>query len=564
MPLGVLAIIAAIPIVLVLVLMVGLRWPSTKAMPLAWVVTGLLGMVIWKMSPGFILASTLSGFGSAINVLVIVFGAVLILYTLRESGAMDTISYGFLHLSRDRRVQAIIIAFMFGAFIEGAAGFGTPAALAAPLLLGLGFPAMAAVCLALICNSVPVTFGAVGTPIWFGLTPIEPSIEEAIAQGTANGFTTFDGFLRNVSVWSALIHGLVAIVLPLFLVCFMTRFFGKNKLWSEGLGAWQFSLFASVSFIIPYFLMAVLFGSEFPSLIGGLIGLGITMTGAKKKWFTPKQVWDFAERSQWEKEWVGEVEPGSTTITPKMSQLAAWTPYILIAILLVLTRVNFLPFKAWLNTWGKISFTHILGYETVNFSMTPLYLPGTIPFTLIAIITIFLHKIPAEKVKIAWTQSFQRLKSPTIALLFAVAMVEILKQSGVNPAGYKSMPLTMALAVAAIVGKTWPFFAAYVGSLGAFIAGSNTVSNLLFSSFQYGLASTVGISREIIVALQAVGGAMGNMICVHNVVAALATVGLVGIEGLIIRRTLVPMILYGILAGTLGLLFSYVFFIGVF
>jgi lactate permease len=87
--------------------------------------------------------------------------------------------------------------------------------------------------------------------------------------------------------------------------------------------------------------------------------------------------------------------------------------------------------------------------------MTPLYLPGTIPFTLIAIITIFLHKIPAEKVKIAWTQSFQRLKSPTIALLFAVAMVEILKQSGVNPAGYKSMPLTMALAVAAIVGKTW-------------------------------------------------------------------------------------------------------------
>ena len=228
MPLGILAIIAAIPIALVLVLMVGLRWPATKAMPLAWLVCGVLGMLIWKMSPGFILASTLSGFGSAINVLIIVFGAVLILYTLRESGAMDTISYGFLNLSRDRRIQAIIIAFMFGAFIEGAAGFGTPAALAAPLLLGLGFPAMAAVCVALICNSVPVTFGAVGTPIWFGLTPLKPSVEEAIAQGTANGFTTFDGFLKNVTVWSALIHATVAIVLPLFLICFYDAF-----LWQE-------------------------------------------------------------------------------------------------------------------------------------------------------------------------------------------------------------------------------------------------------------------------------------------------------------------------------------------
>ena len=313
----------------------------------------------------------------------------------------------------------------------------------------------------------------------------------------------------------------------------MTRFFGKNKAWSEGLGAWKFSLFASISFIIPYLLTAGLFGSEFPSLIGGLIGLGITMTGAKKKWFAPKQIWDFAERSEWEKEWVGDVEPGSTTIKPRMSQLAAWTPYILIAILLVLTRLSFLPFKGWLTTWGKISFTKILGYETVNFSMTPLYLPGTIPFTLIAIVTIFLHKIPMAKVKIAWGHSLQRLKSPAIALLFAVAMVEILKQSATNPAGYKSMPLTMALAVAAIVGKTWPFFASYVGALGAFIAGSNTVSNLLFSSFQYGLASTVGSSREIIVALQAVGGAMGNMICVHNVVAALATVGLVGSKDLL-------------------------------
>jgi lactate permease len=156
------------------------------------------------------------------------------------------------------------------------------------------------------------------------------------------------------------------------------------------------------------------------------------------------------------------------------------------------------------------------------------------------------------------------MKSPTIALFFAVAMVEILKQSANNSSGYESMPLTMALAVASIAGKTWPLFASYVGALGSFITGSNTVSDLLFSNFQYGLATTIGTSREIIVALQAVGGAMGNMICVHNVVAASATVGLVGLEGLIIRRTIIPMLLYGVVAGILGTLFAYILFPGVF
>jgi lactate permease len=143
-------------------------------------------------------------------------------------------------------------------------------------------------------------------------------------------------------------------------------------------------------------------------------------------------------------------------------------------------------------------------------------------------------------------------------------MVEIMKQSTHNVMGYSSLPLTMAEAVAAITGQTWPMFASYVGALGSFITGSNTISDLLFADFQFGLATTIGASREIIVALQGVGGAMGNMICVHNVVAASATVGLVGMEGLIIRRTMIPLILYGIMAGTIGTFFCYVLFPAVF
>ncbi|MBI9091513.1 MAG: L-lactate permease [Desulfobacterium sp.] len=564
MSLGLLALIAFIPIAIVLVFMVGLRWPATKAMPLAWLASAILGVAAWKMPAGLVAAATLSGFGSAINVLIIVFGAIIILYTLRESGAMETISYGFTTISPDRRVQTIIIAFLFGAFIEGSAGFGTPAAICAPLLLGLGFPALAAVCVSLILNSIPVTFGAVGTPVWFGLKTLRTSVEGAIAtSGPDATVASFDVFMRNVGEFSALTHSVMAILLPLFVVCFMTRFFGKNKSWSEGFGAWKFALFAGVSFSIPYLFTAFVFGVEFPSLLGGLIGLSVVVAGAKKKMFLPEEVWDFEERSGWEKEWVGEIEPGTTKLKARMSQVSAWMPYVLIAALLVLTRIASLPFKGWVTSW-VISFPHILGYETVNFAMKPLYLPGVVPFMLVAVITIFLHRIPMAKVKTAWKDSFIKMKNPTIAMFFAVAMVEILKQSAHNPLGYASMPLTMATFVAGMAGSVWPMVASYVGALGAFITGSCTVSNLLFADFQYGIATKIGASHQIIVAMQSVGAAMGNMICVHNVVAASATVGLVGMEGTIIRRTMLPCILYGIVAGFLALIYIYVLFPGTF
>ncbi|WP_300670780.1 L-lactate permease [Desulfoluna sp.] len=564
MSLGVLALIAFIPIAIVLVFMVGMKWPATKAMPLAWAVCALIAMTVWKMPVGFIAASTLAGFGSAINVLIIVFGAIIILYTMQVSGAMETISFGFMGISRDRRIQTIIIAFTFGAFIEGAAGFGTPAAIAAPLLLGLGFPALAAVCVCLIFNSVPVTFGAVGTPVWFGFKTLRTPVEKALADGSiATGFTTFDGFLKNVGQWAAITHAIIACFLLVFVICFLTRYFGKNKSWKEGLGAWKFALFAAVTFDVVYLATAFLVGVEFPSLIGGLVSLGIVVTAAKKGLFMPEEIWDFGERASWDKDWVGEIEPGKSDLKPHMSQVMAWMPYVLIAIILVLTRLSSLPFKGWVTSW-VISFPHILGYESVNFATKLLYLPGTIPFMLVALITIGLHKIPAEKAIGAWKESFVRMKNPTIAMLFAVAMVEIMKQSGNNVMGYESLPLTMAEAVAAIAGQTWPMFASYVGALGSFITGSCTVSDLLFADFQYGLAASIGASREIVVALQGVGGAMGNMICVHNVVAVSATVGLVGMEGTIIRRTMIPLVLYGIMAGTIGTIFCYVLFPGVF
>ncbi len=565
MSIQILALVALVPIALALVLMVGLRWPATKAMPVAWLSCAIGAIAVWKLPAAYVAALTLQGAVTATGILVIVFGAIIILYTLKYSGAMETIQYGFQNISRDRRVQVLIIGFMFAAFIEGAAGFGTPAALAAPLLLSLGFPPLAAVVMCLVFNSVPVTFGAVGTPVVLGLKYLTGLVDTAVATGAPGvNFQSMEAFDKLVSQWATLMHLPMIYLLPLFMLGFMTRFFGKNRKWSEGLGAWKFSLFTSTAFAVPFLLTAWLVGPEFPSLIGGLVGLATVIIGAKKSFCIPSETWDFGPSSEWDKTWTGTISAEeSGEFKAHMSQLRAWTPYVLIGLILVITRIPDLGLKSML-AGVAISFTNILGFESVNASIKYLYLPGTIPFALVAILTIFIHRMPKDKVVMAWKEAIVKMKNPTIALFFAVAIVAIFRGSGIvdgvlNPNAYLSMPLALAEAVSGLAGQTWPMFASFVGGLGSFITGSNTVSDLLFAEFQWGVASTLELPRQIIVASQAVGGAMGNMVCIHNIVAACAVVGLSGMEGAILRRTVWPFLLYGLVVGLITTLMSFVF-----
>ncbi len=566
MSIGVLAVIACLPIVIALVLMVGLRWPATKAMPVAWATCAVSALAAWKLPAGYVAALTIQGIITAIGILIIVFGAIIILYTLKYSGGMETIQYGMQNISADRRIQAIIIGYMFAAFIEGAAGFGTPAALAAPLLLSLGFPPLAAAVICLVFNSFPVTFGAVGTPVILGLKYVHGLADKAVKAGVPGlNFSSIDQFNAIIGQWATLMHIIMIFVLPIFMLGFITRFFGPKRSWTDGFKAWKFCIFAAVSFSIPYLVFAWTVGPEFPSLIGGLVGLGIVIAGAKKGFCVPKEKWDFGPSENWDPEWTGEIQ-GSNTCDFKchMSQFKAWLPYILIGLILVLTRIPELGLKGFLSG-QSISFKDIFGYEGVNGSIQYLYLPGTIPFVLVALITIGLHGMNGAAVKQAWTESIAKMKNPTIALFFAVALVSIFRGSGaasdaLNPNHYPSMPLVMAKAVAGLVGNAWPMFASFVGGLGAFITGSNTVSDLLFAEFQWGMAETLHLPRQIIVAAQAVGGAMGNMICIHNIVAVCAVVGLSGMEGPILRRTVWPFMLYGLVVGIVASLMSFVFF----
>ena len=157
-------------------------------------------------------------------------------------------------------------------------------------------------------------------------------------------------------------------------------------------------------------------------------------------------------------------------------------------------------------------------------------------------------------VKAALSESGSMLLGAGFVLIFTVPMVRIYINSGINPLDIPGMPIVMAEWVALHVGAVYPLFAPSIGASGAFIAGSNTVSNLMFSFFQFGVAERLSMSTTLMIALQAVGAAAGNMIAIHNIVAASATVGYLGKEGLILRKTIIPTLYYVIIAGLLGLL----------
>jgi lactate permease len=524
-------------------------------MPLAWLVAGACAFWGWDLDIAYIAAISIHGAITGVGVLVIIFGALVILATLQHSGGMETIQYGMQKISPDARVQAIIIGCMFAAFIEGAAGFGTPAALAAPLLLSLGFPPLAAAIFCLVLNSFPVSFGAVGTPIIMGFGTLKPLVQQAIdSQAAGVNFDSMQHFLLIIGQWAVILHAVMVFILPLFMLGFITRFFGRNRSWKEGFGAWKFSLFASTSYFIPSFIFAWFVGPEFPALIGGLVGLGVVVIGAKKGFCLPRDVWTFGNSEKWDPEWTGTITGGSTEFKAHMSQFMAWLPYVLIGLILVATRIPQLGLKGMLSG-VVIQFSQIMGYENVNNALQPLYLPGTIPFMLVALLTILLHKMSGKGAVAAWKQAVGNLKNPALALLSATALVSIFRLSEHNPAGLPSMPMALAAFVSNAAGSTWPMFSGFVGGLGSFITGSNTISDLLFGEFQWGVAASSGLSRQIMVATQAVGGGFGNMVCINNVVAVCAVVGLVGKEGIILKKTVIPFILYGVVVGSMVFLF---------
>ena len=527
MSLGALSLLSLLPLAVIFILMVGLRWSSLRAMPIGYLITAAIAFYVWHLPTGYIAATSLQGVIGAVGVLIIISGAILLLYTLMESGAMRTIQSGFENINPDHRVQTIVVGFLFLGFIEAAAGFGVPAALVAPLLFALGFPSLVAVVVALAFDTITVNFGAVGAPILIGFDAAVRPVVETLPGG-------WNTFLTTISERIALINLLLIFAFPIIALALMTKLFGtgKNKTWKAGFALWRFSLVLSAVFSIPFVVFATFFGPETPSLVASLTALAVAVWFAKKGWLLPKgEVWRFPKE-----------ETKHPMIESDMPLWKAWLPYIVTATLLTLSRV--IPaFKLFLLSF-TIDFTNLLGYEHVNASLQYLYLPGIIPFMVAAVFGWFLFRLPINTIQQILKQTASRILSPTIALVFAMAMTYLMRGSGgvveggvvEGSAGYASMPSVIAQSLAGILGDTWVFFAALVGGIGSFITGSATVSNSLFGLLQWQTAEQVGINPINALALQNAGAAMGNMLCVLNVVAAASTMGLIGQEGKILAK----------------------------
>lgn len=553
--------LALLPILIVLVLLVVMRLPAKYAMAVTYLVTAGLALFVWQADINQVMAASAKGMITAISVLFIVFSAILLLNTVKESGAILAIRKGFMDISPDRRVQVIIVAWLFGCLIEGASGWGTPSAVGAPLLFALGFPAMASVMAMLIIQSTPVSYGAVGTPLLIGVKNGLDGREDLL---TSIAPRTLDDYILQTTANVGMFHAIIGFLIPLLLCCFLTRFFGEKRSFKQGFEVAPFAIFAGLAFTIPYFLVAKFLGPEFPSIVGGLVGLTIVVPAAKKGFLQPKNIFDFPEQSKWHESWMGELKHDNhdENIAPKFSLLSAFSPYLIVIVLLIVTRVPALGLKGLLNSDAlTLKFTNLFG-TNISQKEALLYSPATV-LLITSAICIIIFGMNAGQVKRSVGVSAKTILAAAPALLFSIPMVQVFINSGSAPDVANvlpAMPMLLAQSAANAFGDSWPLFASSIGALGAFIAGSNTVSNMMFAYFQWSTAGQIGLDSAMaskVVALQAVGGAAGNMVSVHNVISAAAVVGLINREGAVIRMTLISMTYYVVQAGLIGMGFIF-------
>lgn len=522
-----LALIAFLPILATLILMMVFNWPAKRCLLISWIMAMVFSFLFWDVELLDLAASSLYGMLSSMDVLIIITGAILVMNTLKASGATAAINRGFMNICPDKRVQACIIGFSFCSFIEAAAGFGTPAALAGPLMVSLGFPPMAAAMIALVCDSTAVSFGAVGTPVTSALNAL--------------GLTGDTQFVSQFGLWTALPHAVMGTLLPLIVLLMTMIFFTKEKSIKPALEAAPFALFNGLTFSVPMLLISLFVGYEFASLLGALISIVLSVIAAKAGFLVPKKTWDFGDPEKWDYEWQAtrRVSPMKES---KMSLVMAWVPYILIALILVVTRIPQLGLKGLLTSGAPfvVGIHNILGFENLDWSLKWAYLPGTF-FIVVALITNVLHKMNREQIKQSWKDTISQVSGAALALIFGLALVEVMKYK--NGMGISMMD-EMANALSMVGENLYVLIAPFIGVLGAFVSGSATVSMNLFTNLQYNTANVLGLPAVYIISMQCVGSAIGNMVCINNAVAASATIGTTGREGKLIKINAIPMVIY--------------------
>lgn len=509
------AALAALPIVVILVLMLWRGWSAARAGVAGVVVALSLAFAAFDfpaaLGPGATAGDALLGTAAeagftALTILWII-GPALGIHELQlRTGAADVLRSALAAFAPDPRILALLVAWFFVLFMEGAAGFGSSVALAAPFLVSAGFRPVPAVTLALVAHVVGVSFGAVGTPI--------------VPQIAATGLSG-----REIARATGIYHTLLGWI-PLLAMLLLVRRSAPG-----GAGAapiWRWAGAAFLCFVAPFTLLWVFVGPELPTLAGALFG-GVAFALLVRLW---------GRRGAPDRPEVGiGLEGKSAPTTPEVLRAAA--PYLVLVGLVLFTRLV-PPVRDGLRS---VTLEWSLGGPFEG-SVQPLHHPGTMLLMGFAVGAL-LQRTPLETLARSFVAATGRLLPVTVALTAMLLLARVMVHAG--------MTETLAGVAAASAGGVWPLLAPFVGVLGTFVTGSATASNILFTDFQQQAAAAAGLPVLGVVGIQGFGAAVGNMICPHNVVAAGATVGLAGREGEILRRTLPPALLYTLAGGALAL-----------
>jgi lactate permease len=481
-------LLAAAPIVLILVLMLALQWSAARAGAAALALAAVLAHTVFGFGDAAAGTGALRAYTGvaaeggflAATILWILWPALALHRLQHDSGAIATLRGGLARLTSKPALQALLVGWLLALFFEGAAGFGTPVALAAPILVGLGFAPVPAVVLALLGHAAGVSFGALGTPV--------------LAQVALTGLDAVELAWRT-----ALLHALLGGVLMAFFV---------RTLAAEGHAprpAW--AALAAAGFLLPSLALAALLGPELATLGGALVGGAAFVVALRRS--------------------------GGTGLAPGLGRALA--PYAVLVAIVVTTRA--VPPLA--QALGAVAIEWQL-FDRYQARMQPLTHPGTLLLAAL-LIGARLQRVPLTAVAAALGHAARQLLPVTAALLAMLVLSRLMLHAGLIG--------TLEQAAVHGVGPAWPWVAPAVGALGSFVTGSATASNVLFTTLQAQTASALGLPAAAIVAAQGFGAAVGNIVCPHNVVAGAATVGLAGREGEILRRTLLPCLLYLALGG---------------
>lgn len=502
------ALVALIPIVFYLVALAGFKVKGWLTGLLTLIVAIVIACLFFKMPFKFAAFSTIHGMVYGVLPIGWIILTSVFLYKMTvKSGHFDIIRDSITSLTDDRRIQALIIAFSFGAFLEGAAGFGAPVAITAALLVGLGFKPLYAAGVCMIANTAPVAFGAVGAPVT-----------------AMDGLATYSNGSPIAAAEIAAMIGrqlpLVSIFIPFYLVLIMAGF-------KKAIEIWPALLVSGGTFALAQFVSSNFMGEQLPDILSSLVSL-ISLVILLQFW-KPKHTWRFADE---------EVNEEKVNNTPKHSLkdiLVAWSPFVILTVFIFLWTMK--PAKAFFKTLAlnpKVPFIHnniissISGKEiAAAFKLDIIGSIGT-AILVAAIVAKFVIKLSWKDTIVTFVETFNEVKIALLTICFVVGFAYIMNASG--------MSNTLGYALAA-TGAAFKFLSPALGWIGVFITGSDTSANLLFAKLQQVTASQVGMDPLLAVAANASGGVVGKMISPQSIAVAAAAVGLVGKEPDLLKFT---------------------------